>query len=261
VSRTLTTTLAWAADGAAHLRGLMMRMADAAFAAPSLLPGWSRAHVLTHVARNADAMINLLDWARTGVPSPAYASSEQRDHDIEVGAARDPSAIRDDVLRSSDRLAVAVRGMPEQAWAAEVGGPGRHAIPASDIPWLRAREMWVHSVDLDVGASLADAPAPMLVAVLDDAADSIGAAAQCPPMALRATDLDRRWALGAGAVGGGSGVDELTPVVDRIPADDLRRVEVNGTAVALATWLLGRSKGRELRTGDGSRLPTLPRWL
>ena len=27
---------------------------------PSLLPGWSRGHVLTHLARNADAMVNLL---------------------------------------------------------------------------------------------------------------------------------------------------------------------------------------------------------
>ena len=27
---------------------------------PSLLPGWTRAHVLSHVARGADAMQNLL---------------------------------------------------------------------------------------------------------------------------------------------------------------------------------------------------------
>ena len=74
MARKLTDTLAWAGDGAAHLRGLMTRMGDDAFAAPSGLPGWTRAHVLTHVARNADAMINLLTWARTGVPTPAYAS-------------------------------------------------------------------------------------------------------------------------------------------------------------------------------------------
>ena len=27
---------------------------------PSLLPGWSRGHVLTHIARNADGLGNLL---------------------------------------------------------------------------------------------------------------------------------------------------------------------------------------------------------
>ncbi|MEU8615746.1 maleylpyruvate isomerase N-terminal domain-containing protein, partial [Actinoplanes sp. NPDC048791] len=47
---------------------------DSAMSAPSALPGWTVGHVLTHVARNADAYTNLLTWARTGVETPAYAS-------------------------------------------------------------------------------------------------------------------------------------------------------------------------------------------
>ena len=43
---------------------------DADPSAPSLLPGWTRGHVLTHVARNADSLVNLLTWARTGVVTP-----------------------------------------------------------------------------------------------------------------------------------------------------------------------------------------------
>ena len=54
----------------------------------------TRAHVLTHVARNADAMANLIQWARTGTPTPAYASREQRDADIAAGAKRSPADIR-----------------------------------------------------------------------------------------------------------------------------------------------------------------------
>jgi maleylpyruvate isomerase len=42
---------------------------------PSLLPGWSRGHVLTHLARNADSLRNLLIWARTGVETPQYANA------------------------------------------------------------------------------------------------------------------------------------------------------------------------------------------
>ncbi len=61
---------------------------DAAVAAPSALPGWTRGHVLTHVARNADALVNLLTWARTGVETPAYPSREARDAGIEAGAGR-----------------------------------------------------------------------------------------------------------------------------------------------------------------------------
>ena len=72
-ARSLAHTLAWAGDGAAHLRGLMTGMGEDASAAPSALPGWSRAHVLTHVARNADAVTSATD---TGVGAkPARASA------------------------------------------------------------------------------------------------------------------------------------------------------------------------------------------
>ena len=56
--------------------------------APSHLPGWTRGHVLTHLARNADGLCNLLVWARTGVATPQYASYEDRDAGIAAGAGR-----------------------------------------------------------------------------------------------------------------------------------------------------------------------------
>ncbi len=236
--RTLAHTLAWAADGAAHLRGLMTRMGDDAFAAPSALPGWSRAHLLTHIARNADAMINLLTWARTEVATPAYASPEQRDADIEAGAGRTPAVIRADVLDSSDRLAQAARAMPQEAWSAIVRMRGKD-IPASDVPWLRAREMWIHAVDLDVGAAFTDLPTPMIEELLTEAAEAMGAKEDCPPLRLVAQDRDRTWTVAE--------------------TSDARTV--SGTVPALTAWLLGRSRGRDLRTADGGALPKLPAWL
>jgi maleylpyruvate isomerase len=56
--------------------------------APSLLPGWTRGHVLTHVARNADGGTRLLTWARTGAESYEYPSLEARAAEIEDGAGR-----------------------------------------------------------------------------------------------------------------------------------------------------------------------------
>ena len=240
MTRTLTTALAWAADGAAHLRGLMMRMGDDAFAAPSALPGWSRGHVLTHVARNADALINLLAWARTGVPTPAYASREQRDAEIEAGSTRSPAVIRDDVIDSSDRLAKVVREMPAEAWKARVENAHGKEVAATDIPWFRARETWIHAVDLDVGASFADLPAPMLTELADDVTSALGRKPECPPVRLVASDLQREWTLGA---------------------EHGASTAVCGPAVELVGWLLGRSRGRVLRPADGRRLPELPRWL
>ncbi len=237
--RKLTDTLAWTGDGAAHLRGLMMRMGDDAFAAPSGLAGWNRAQVLTHVARNADAMINLLTWARTGVVTPAYASDHQRVADIEAGAGRTPTEIRADVIAASDRLGQAVREMPERAWAARVTNRQGVKIPATDIPWMRAREMWIHAVDLDVGATFADIPPPMLAELISDVVGTLGSRPECPSLRLIAIDQGRTWMLGDGA-----------------DPDDIR-----GPAAGLAAWLVGRSRGRDLRTVDGARPPAAPRWL
>jgi uncharacterized protein (TIGR03083 family) len=67
-------------DRLAAATGLLLATAaalgDAEVRGPSLLPGWSRGHVLTHIARNADGLGNLLRWARTGAETPMYASAE-----------------------------------------------------------------------------------------------------------------------------------------------------------------------------------------
>lgn len=239
MTRTVATSLAWAADGAAHLRGMMGRMGDDAFVAPSRLPDWTRAHVLTHVARNADAFCNLITWARTGTRTPAYVSRDQRSADIEAGAKRSAAEIRADVIASSDRLAAVVRDTPERAWSATVETPKGAPMPAADILWWRAREVWIHAVDLDAGASFADLPRPMLHELLTDVAETFTARPDSPRLLLRPSDEDRTW-----AVGEGEGV-----------------IEVRGPVAELAAWLLGRSKGRDLRTGEGTRPPKLPDWI
>jgi maleylpyruvate isomerase len=239
MTRTFAQSLAWAADGAAHLRGMMQRMGDDAFAAPSRLPDWTRAHVLTHVARNADAFCNLIAWARTGERTPAYSSRDQRNADIEAGSKRSAAEIRADVVASSDRLAAAVRETPEAAWSEMVETPRGAPMLAADILWWRAREVWIHSVDLDTGASFADLPRPMLHELLTDVAETFAARPGFPPLLLRPTDEDRSWVVG----------------------DDAGRIEVRGPVAELAAWLLGRSKGRDLRTGEGKRPPELPEWI
>lgn len=240
-------SLAWAGDGAAHLRGLMTRMGEEAFGAPSLLPDWTRAHVLTHIARNADAMMNLLRWAKTGTETPAYTSREQRDADIEAGAHRTPDEIRADVIDSSDRLADAVRAMPKDRWTATVRNPQGAELPAYGVLWGRAREVWIHAVDLDVGASFADLPVPMLAVLIDDVVVRLAGLPGCPQMILDDLDSGRSVPVGPGPDGPDG------------PPRDLGTVR--GPGHELAAWLLGRSKGKALRTSDGARPGPLPSWL
>jgi maleylpyruvate isomerase len=243
VTRDLTITLAWARDGAAQLRALMLRMGDDAFAAPSGVPGWTRAALLTHLARNADALINLLTWARTGERTPAYVSDDAREADIAEGALRSPAEVRADVIDSSDRLADAVREMPEKAWSRTVDMRGRE-IEAREIAWLRAVETWVHAIDLDVGAEFADFPAPLLHELIGRTVAQLAPTdsfADVPDVVLVDRDEpERRWRLH--------------------PASEGEPVAIVASAPEIASWLLGRSSGRRLRTASGRPLPTLPPW-
>lgn len=248
VPPSLSDSLAWAADGQAHLRGLMTRMGDDAFAAPSLLPGWTRAHVLTHIARNADAMINLLTWARTGEPTPAYPDRAAREAGIAAGTGRTPEQIRADVVSSSDRLADAVRGLPGSAWPARVRDARGAGIPATAVPWARAREVWVHAVDLDVGASFRDLPIPMRTVLVADVVATLQTRPGCPRVRLEEARTGQVREFGPGP-----GPDDGTE------PDDLGTVR--GTAPDLIAWLLGRPFGKGLRNAEGALPPPLPGWL
>ena len=114
---------------------------------PSLLPGWTRGHVLTHLARGGDALRNLLDGARTGIPRPAYASPQARDADIEAGAGRSAAELAADVRDSAAAFRAAALAMPDESWATKVTVPTGPA-PASHLLVRRLVEIELHHVDL-----------------------------------------------------------------------------------------------------------------
>lgn len=206
---------------------------------PSLLPGWTRAHVLSHLARNADACRNLLMWARTGVEQQMYASAADRDADIEEGSRRGQWLLVEDLTASSERFSSAARSMPERSWAAEVVLASGRSLTALHVLRLRLLEVWVHLVDLDVGFGFGDIPEPDLEGVLEDVVQEFGGRDDVPPLCLTVPLPDgrrREWDL--------RGTTE-------------KRVPVDGEPAAVLGWLLGRTGGEELR-GD---LPELPVWV
>src|SRR5688500_6330775 len=102
-------------ETAAATRRLLAALAgltDADLRAPSLLPGWTRGHVVTHLCRNADAMTNLAVWAATGEERPMYPSQAVRDADIEAGAGRPAAAQLADAEESADRFLRAAAAVP-----------------------------------------------------------------------------------------------------------------------------------------------------
>ena len=88
---------------------------------PSLLPGWTRAHVLTHVARNADGLVNLVHAARTGEGREMYQGGQAgREAAIEAGLGRHLGDLRLDLSDSAERLLEAFADFPAEGLAREV---------------------------------------------------------------------------------------------------------------------------------------------
>ncbi|GAA3447484.1 maleylpyruvate isomerase family mycothiol-dependent enzyme [Planomonospora venezuelensis] len=225
-------------------------LSDADLAEPSRLPGWTRGHLITHVARNADSLVNLVDWARTGVETPQYPSVAARDADIAAGASRPVKEQLADLEESSARLAAAFRDMPAAAWSAMVSGMQPPPHPAWYLLVRRVRETEIHHVDLGAGYDCSDWPEPFVRRELHDAMVSwsreLSTVSEIVVEEVKDGDKHRQvWRdLGSGPV-------------------------VQGDARTLLAWVTGRSAGaglRVMREGDtGNRpaagpLPSPPPW-
>jgi len=231
------TLLAWAASGQRRLEDTVSALEPSAVQQPSALPGWTRGHVVTHLARNADALVNLLTWARTGTPTPMYATPDQRNADIDAGAGRDLDEQLTDLREAGRRFADAAAALPPDAWAARVKSAQGRDIPAAEVPWMRTREVWLHLVDLDAGPSVDVIPDDVAVELVTDVASW---------MSPKLTDAVMLRPDGQPSVH--LGVEDAEP-----------KATVSGPAARIAGWLTGRTPADRL-DADGT-VPPLPRWL
>ena len=154
--------------------------------AASLCPGWSRGHVLTHVARNADALARLAQGALTGVPAPMYpGGTAGRNAEIEAGARRPLDDLVADVSASAEALAPSLGRLRSHAVSEWVEMRGGQRIPATALPTLRLREVVYHHVDLDAGFTFDDVEPALVVEFLRDEVDRLAENAAAPPLVLR----------------------------------------------------------------------------
>lgn len=172
---TLAADLAEVTEATSRLTQRVDGLTDPQLSEPSLLPGWSRAHVVAHVARNAEGMVNLVSWALTGLPSPMYPSVEARAAGIEAAAALPPAALRGLLRDSADALHVAMSRLVDADDAALwrlllFGAPPSDAapdVPAWTLGWARLREVEIHHLDLDAGLEPSDWPEPFVERMVD----------------------------------------------------------------------------------------------
>ncbi|HEY2833132.1 MAG TPA: maleylpyruvate isomerase family mycothiol-dependent enzyme [Sporichthyaceae bacterium] len=232
-----TITVPWMRAGTNLVVGAVTAMSDEALVAPSALPDWSRAHVVAHLSRNAEALVRLVHWAATGEVTPMYPNLDSRTADIEATAKEPPDVLRRELSATAALLEERIGALDDRGLHATVRSALGREMPAVEIPWMRVREVWLHAVDLGAGTTAAQFPQALLVELLDDVAGVVGAKPDCPPVLLRATDSEDRWTLG--------------------PEEE--RTEVSGTLADLTGWVSGRGDSG-LTTATGS-LPGLPPWI
>ncbi len=143
---------------AAHQRllGALESLTDGDCRQDSLLPNWRRGHVLTHLSRNADSHVNLLQAAVRGEVGNQYVSVEQRNGDIESGAMRSAEELVMALRLSIYGLEAAWASANEKAWQGQGRNLSGRVIEMSSLVFLRWREVEIHHADLNLGLSYDD---------------------------------------------------------------------------------------------------------
>ncbi|ONI90130.1 hypothetical protein ALI144C_03680 [Actinosynnema sp. ALI-1.44] len=165
----MTSAVDWMVSGHEYFASCLAAIDDATVAGPSRLPGWSGRTLLSHVGHNARALGRLAHWAATGEPTPMYASTQARADEIDAGASWSVQRLRGFVEEEQERLADALDGLTDTMWRNEVVTAQGRAVPATTIPWLRSRELWIHACDLPAGGDFTAFPRDFLEALIDDA--------------------------------------------------------------------------------------------
>jgi maleylpyruvate isomerase len=226
-------TLRGLVNGAtAQLLGDTISVSDEAWLAPSRLPDWSRGHVASHIARQADGMVRLTEWARSGQRQDMYASAEQREADIAAGAGRSGLELQIDLDTSAGRLDQAFDAMDDASWDAIVELRSGTKVPARLLPLARLLEVVVHHVDLDIGFEIDQIDHPTAEWLLEWCAFRVRDREEFPRLDLSS---DSGFTISLGNAG--------------------EPTSVSGTSPNLLGWVMGRVDDSAVRGGEGVQRP------
>jgi maleylpyruvate isomerase len=203
----------------ARLLDHLSHLSDEDAAAPSLLPGWTVAMLVTHLARNADSHRGMFEGAAVGEARQQYPSAAARDADIALGRGRSAEEVVADLRASVGALESAWDALPEERWSSHALTTDGLPNLVADLPFQRWREVEVHLVDLGLGFThhewdeqYVSTELDVSVGALDDRL-SIGTG-----VVLSAPDVGRTWTAGAERV----------------------TMQVEAPSRDLLAWLLGR---------------------
>ncbi|MDR3070698.1 MAG: maleylpyruvate isomerase family mycothiol-dependent enzyme [Propionibacteriaceae bacterium] len=143
----IETKRSWHNIANTRLVGDTISLSEDDWHAPSLLPGWSRAHVATHLARSADEIISVLRDPASGW---GQENPDKRFRDLEIGADRPSLSIQEDLDSALGLLADAADKVVDWNRPIRINA-GIHPLSTLTLLWLH--EVLIHHLDLSVGFS------------------------------------------------------------------------------------------------------------
>jgi maleylpyruvate isomerase len=220
----------------AALEEALQDISDEEVRQPSLLPGWTRGHVLTHIARNADGATRMLQAAARGVVGEQYPGGwDKRNGDIDAGSARPAEEIVADISESARHLDAAIAAMPADAWDRDVRFLRVGIQPAWRCVFTRWREVEIHWTDLGLDHTPAAWPGEFVHAFLGRELSRLGE-----------------------RLPAGTTVELQCPGYDGVYGDGAVPVTVSGPPYAIYAWLTGRpDQAHDALRGD---LPDIGAW-
>jgi maleylpyruvate isomerase len=216
-----------------RLLGDTILVTDDQWRAPSRLPDWTRGHVATHIARHADAIGRLAQWARTGERQDMYPSPEHRVREIEAGAGRSGLDLQIDLDTSAGRLSSEFDELDAAGgWDAVVEMRGGLQVPARLLPLPRLLEVVIHHVDLDIGYEITDIDTQTAEWLLEWCAFRLRNRDDFARLQLTS---DSGSTVTVGSVG--------------------EPIAISGSSANLLGWLMGRTDASAITGGGGLQLP------
>ncbi len=257
--------LAAVAHANARLLATLGPMGNDDAAAPSGLPGWNRAQVITHLARNADSLRHVIEARLRGEIVPQYpAGKPDRGAAIDAGRDRPASELKADLGSAVEWLHETLTSVPDDGWSLETQLTPRMVRTVAGLVEVRWREVEVHHTDLEMGYEPLDWPVSFGARFLPPGVEHVNDRARGDPLEDRgppdatwvvwADDLEMAWVIQTAA-----GVAVVSALDEEFPD-----VMVRGSANGLLAWLHGRRAPAEvgLKVSGESRLAMdLPGWF
>jgi maleylpyruvate isomerase len=142
----LLTELHKAADVVASQAG---KLTEEDVTAPSALPGWTRGHVLAHIAGISNAMARQLEYASRGETVELYdGGQEGRTKAIGMAAGHTLAQHRADLDSALERALRAFDALDATGWQVPISYRGGVVLDGGSALW---RELVIHASDLNTG--------------------------------------------------------------------------------------------------------------